>query len=207
MRYNALMQIVAHQLVRLPVLSLQTGQPIALTTGLLLESGKLELKAFICQAGSGELLLLPADVKQIGGQGILVDSEESLAEIDDIVRLKALVENPFVLIGLPVVTELGRRIGKVETFTLDPDDYRVQKLHIHRPLWHLSGHAIIDRTQVVDVSHQHIVVKDTDIPAAKLSGSAVVEARRTPGRVITRLIRPESGESDRSESPGADSTR
>jgi len=166
------MQIFPHQLVNLPVLSLQTGGQIAITTGLLINPESLTLSAFTCLGlGRAHCLLLPQDIKQAGAQGLIVDSDEALAEPTDIVRLQPLLEKPFRLEGLPVVTQLGRKVGKVETYTISPDDYEIQKLYIHRPIMQsfVGGSLIVDRGQIADVTNTQIVVKDTEILATELA--------------------------------------
>jgi sporulation protein YlmC with PRC-barrel domain len=117
---------------------------------------------------------LPQDIRQLAPQGILVDSEEALAELGDIVRVAPLAEQNWSPIGIKVVTDMGRSVGKVETYTIAPDQFVVQKLHVRRPVWQsLTGASvIIDRNQVVDVTDNQIVVRDTELIAGAVAPAA-----------------------------------
>jgi len=169
------MQLLSAQLRRVPIFGFQTGAQIGITTDLIIDPDKLRLAAFSCQGhGQATRLLLPQDVRQSGPDGFIVDSEDTLAEPDDIVRLQPLLKRPFKLIGLVVVTQLGQRLGRVEEFTLDPSDYRIQKIHVHRPilrsLW--EGSLVIDRSQITEITHRQLVVKDGTVPVSATSRMA-----------------------------------
>lgn len=180
--YNTLMQIFAHQLVGLPVLGIHIGSQIAITTGFIIDPADLTIRAFLCEGeGRHTLLLLPQDIRQSGPQGLIVDSEESLAEPNDIVRLQPLLQEPFKVIGLPVVTQMGRTVGKVDSYTINPELYHAQKLYVRQPIWTslLGGEVIIDRSQIVDVSPTQITVKDTDIPTKQAAVNPLAKSAKT----------------------------
>jgi sporulation protein YlmC with PRC-barrel domain len=168
------MQVFPQQLTGLPVISLQSGERIGLTTKLVIDPGKLVIVALTCAVGKTSLLLLPQDIRQLAPQGILVDSEEALAELGDIVRVAPLAEQNWSPIGIKVVTDMGRSVGKVETYTIAPDQFVVQKLHVRRPVWQsLTGASvIIDRNQVLDVTDNQIVVRDTELIAGAVAPAA-----------------------------------
>ena len=105
-------------------------------------------------------------LRQSSPEGFIVDSDDSLTEPSDIVRLQPLLKQRFELVGLPVITQLGQRLGQVEDFTLDPNDYQIQKFHVHRSIWRSlwQGSLIIDRSQVAEINLKQLVVKDSTIP-------------------------------------------
>lgn len=162
------MQILQQQLVGLPVISLQTSTSLAVTNRLVIDPARLAIAGLLCQAGRQTLLLLPQDIRQLSPQGVLVDSDESLADPPDVIRVAPLVENAFELAGIRVITDVGRAVGRVETYTINPEDFLVQKLHVRRPVWQslMGASAVVDRQQVVDVTPKQVVVKDTVLPAA-----------------------------------------
>lgn len=168
------MQVFPQQLIGLPVISLQTGSRLATTTGLIVDPDRLLVAALACNAGKSSLLLLPQDIRQLAPQGILVDSEESLAEPGDIVRVAPLAERNWNPVGIKVVTDMSRPVGKVENYTIAPDQFVIQKLHVRRPVWQsLTGASVIvDRGQVLDVTNHQIVVRDTEMIAGAAAPAA-----------------------------------
>lgn len=167
------MQVFAQQLVGLPVISLQTGARIAVTGSLVIDPDRLMVVGLICSGGREPWLLLPQDIRQLAPQGVLVDSEEALAEPGEVVRVAPLTERAWSPAGLKVVTEMGRPVGKVENYTVAPDQFVIQKLHVRRPLWQsLTGASvIIDRSQITDVNDSQIVVRDTELLAGNVAAA------------------------------------
>ena len=163
------MQVFFSQIVGTPVFSLQHGGQITAVQDLLIDPGALQAVALICKDNRDQrTLLLHQDIRQASPHGIIVDSDDALADIADIVRLQPLLDKPFRPAGTMVVTQMGRRVGRVETYTLKLADWRIEQLHVRRAFWHspLGASLIIGRAQVVDVQDKQIVVKDTDLPAA-----------------------------------------
>lgn len=169
------MQVFAQQLVGLPVISLQTGSRVAVTSGLVIDPDRLVIAAILCTPGSRQLrLLLPQDIRQLAPQGVLVDAEEALSEPEEVVRVSPLAQRGWDPIGKKVVTELGRPVGKIENYTVAPDQFVIPKLHVRRPVWQsfTGASVIIDRTQVVDVNDSQVVVRDTELPARGVAPAA-----------------------------------
>ena len=172
--YNLSMQVFPQQLIGLPVLSLQTGQRVATSTNLVIDPDRLAVAALLCVVGRTQMILLPQDIRQLAPQGILVDSEESLSEPDDVVRVAPLAQRGWSPAGKKVQTDMGRPVGKVETFTIAPELFILQKLHVRRPIWQsLTGASvIIDRSQVLDVTDSQIIVRDTELLSGAVAPAA-----------------------------------
>lgn len=161
-------------------MSLQTGETVAILANLLIEPGNLELVAFRCESGRTDLrhpLLLVQDIRQIALDCIVIDSEDELTEADDIVRLKTLLTENFTPQNKPVITDLGRRLGYVEDYTINLETNRLQKLYVKRPLWRswLGASLIIDRSQIIDVTPQHILIRDATIKSPSLATEPMPE--------------------------------
>lgn len=167
MRYTKNMLIQANTIIGMPVLSLHTAEVIAEVSGILIDPGKLEVAAFWVDDGESEedLLLLPQDIRDAHGHRIFVDSHDVFAEPGDLLRLKPLLEKPFEIVDLPVITTMGRKMGKVESFAIHIPGLRVRKLYINPTLMQriLRDHYIVDRKQVVDVKEDRLVVEDTEL--------------------------------------------
>jgi len=178
MAYNRYMYALASKLIPLPVLSLQTGATVATVKGLVLDPATLEVVAFSCvvagHAGP-EIALMLRDVRELALDCVIVDSEDELTELDDIVRLKALRNENFTLIRKPVVSDMGRRLGNVEDYTINIQTNKVQKLYVKQSIIRsfFGSSLIIDRTQIVDVSPKQIVVREATLKAGAFSRDVV----------------------------------
>lgn len=168
MDYNGCMYALASKLITLPVLSLQTGATVAAVRGLILDPATLEVVAFTCEVAGQpdpEIALMLRDVRELALDCVIVDTEDELTEIDDIVRLKALRGENFTLIRKPVVSDMGRKLGSVEDFTINTETNKVQKLYVKQSIVRsfFGSSLIIDRTQIVDVTPRQIVVREATI--------------------------------------------
>jgi sporulation protein YlmC with PRC-barrel domain len=167
------MFVLASQLQKLPVISLQTGQTVASTGKLIINPDDLQLVAFSCQTkdrGSSAVLMV-RDVRRASRDGILIDTAEEIEDSSEIVRLKALIDKKFEVSGLPVITESGQKLGKVDEYTLNLQSYSIQKLYLKQPLIKslLYSNLVIDRSQIIDVTSTQITVKDATIKSPLLA--------------------------------------
>lgn len=164
------MYALASKLIGLPILSLQNAETITVVTGLVLKRDNLEVVALSCapqpRLGVHPIVLM-RDIRQVAIDCLLVNSEEDIAEAEDIVRLAPLIKSNFNPRGLPVITDMKRRIGKVEDFTVNLESFNLQKLYVRQPLlrsW-TGASLIIDRSQIVKVTSREIVVRESTLLA------------------------------------------
>jgi len=66
------------------------------------------------------------------------------------------------LINLPVYTQSGQHLGRVDAFEIDIDNHQITKYHIRTGLisglWHQE--LIIDTSQVISISAEKMIVED-----------------------------------------------
>jgi sporulation protein YlmC with PRC-barrel domain len=174
--YNTYMYALASQLQSLPVISLQTGETVAVIKEPLINPDDLVIMAYICTTARREqtLVLLVRDIREHALDCLIIDSEEELAEPGDLVRLGPLLKQSFTPLGKLAVTDMGRRMGRVENYTVNLDTDKVQKLYIRQPLWRswFGSSLIIDRAQIIDVTPRQIVIRDTATPAPLMVGES-----------------------------------
>jgi sporulation protein YlmC with PRC-barrel domain len=178
MAYNERMYALASKLIPLPVLSLQTGATVATVKGLILDSASLEVVAFTCDVPGRvgpEITLMLRDVRELALDCVIVDSEDELTELNDIVRLKALRAENFTLTRKLVVSDMGRRLGNIEDYTINIQTNKIQKLYVKQSVVRsfFGSSLIIDRTQIVDVTPKQIVVREATLKAGMLSREVV----------------------------------
>jgi sporulation protein YlmC with PRC-barrel domain len=158
------MNVLAHDIQNMPVISLQTGDTVATLQLPVIDMGTLKVAAFRCEALSSgrSMVLLPRDIRQFATDGLLIDNEDELSEPHDLVRLSQLLKQDFNPIGKAVVTDMGRRLGTIENYALDLEHHHIQTIIVKPPMlrsW-LGSNLTIDRVQIVDVTPKKVVVRD-----------------------------------------------
>ncbi len=160
------MYILANQITDLPVMSLQTGQPIAVIERPVINAANLEVKALLCKMKRRKQgVILMRDVRQFANDCIIVDSFDEIEEAEEIVRLQEVMKRNFNPIDKLVVSESNHRLGRVEDYTINLKTFMVQKLYVHQSLVKsiLFNNLVIDRTQIIDVTDRQFTVKDAGI--------------------------------------------
>lgn len=147
-----------------PVMSLRTGGQIAVAERPIINPNNLKIEGFYCsdRYDSKQLILLAQDLRDVIDKGLVVNDHEVLSEPDELVRLKDVLEISFVLIGKPVQTVSGQKIGKVSDFALDISSLYVQKIYVSQNLLKsFSGGSLsVDRTQIHEITNRRIIIND-----------------------------------------------
>lgn len=156
-----------------PVLSLRTGGLVAIAEAAIINPNNLKIEGFYCQDNFDRkktVVLLSQDIRDIIPQGFVVNDHEVLAEPEELVRLKKLMELGFEVIGKPVFTSSKERLGKVVDFAVDSDSMFIFKIYVGQPLLKniMGGNLGIDRNQITEITDKRITVQDLSkrIPAA-----------------------------------------
>lgn len=174
------MLVLGTRLDDTPVMSLQTGTRLARTSTPLINPANLKIIAFKLD---GPLLseqpsfLRTADIREMSSVGMIIDSSDELIGLDDVIKIKQLHELNFSLIGMSVIDETGRKLGKVSNYTVDTSSFVIQQLDVQRGI--LKGltetSILIHRSQITEINDNAIIVKTT---AKKLSPEPVMKATR-----------------------------
>lgn len=172
------MQRLASQLDNMPVFAVHNGAVLGHIQSLLVNPDSLKTVALKIKSPeqSNPLYLLPVDIRHLDASKVIIDSHTGLSEAEELIRLKPFLDHPFDLIGASVVTQGGKKLGKVKDFTITADDFLVTKLYLKsRSLWRLLYDShIINRSAIVDVKDQKtIVVKDSTMKLHKSNPSVL----------------------------------
>jgi uncharacterized protein YrrD len=164
--YNKTMLFLKERLENVPIMSLQTGAQIAQTGEFVIDPRQLKVVAFYCVGSRLDVnpaILHVSDIREIGSLGIIVDDADVLMSPGDLVRLQEVLGYHFKLNDKQVVTESGKKLGTVANFTLDSTTLYIVKLHVRPGMFKafMSPELIIDRQQIVQVTDDEVVVKDT----------------------------------------------
>ncbi len=163
------MLLLSQTIINKPVLSLRTSTQIAYINGFIVNPNNFKIEGFYCNdiGSKKSLILLYQDVRNIIGQGVIVNDHDVLSAPDILVRLKDILKINYMLIGKPVITISKQRVGKVKDFAIDNETFFVQKLYVGRSLIKSlnSGQLSIDRTQIIEVTDNNIIIQDLLDPA------------------------------------------
>lgn len=147
-----------------PVMSLRTGQPVATTTGVLINPNNLKIEGFYCsdRFERSEMVLLYQDIRDVIPQGFVVNDHDVLAKPDDLVRLAKLIKLGFDLKGMRVETVGGQRLGKVSDYAIEIETMYIQKFYVTQGFMKglTGGNLGIDRSQVQEITNSRVIVLD-----------------------------------------------
>ena len=151
-----------------PVMSLQTGSELGRTVRPIINPRELSIMAFELHGINLDYdpsLLRINDIREIGPMGMIIDSSDELISVSDVIKIKEIYELNFELVGLKVIDDKKRNVGKVTGFTLDASSFFIQQLQVKRPLLKSFGDTefLIHRSQVVKITDDYLIVKSPDI--------------------------------------------
>jgi len=174
------MLVLGSRLNETPVMSLQTGTRLAQTGTPLINPANLKIIAFQVE---GPLLtehpsfLRTADIREMGSIGIIIDDSDELIGLDDVIKIRELHELNFSLVGMNVIDEHKRKLGKVDGYTVETSSFVIQQLNVRRGI--LRGLTdtglLIHRSQITEINDNTIIVKTT---AKKISPEPIMQATR-----------------------------
>lgn len=173
------MLITIGSLIGASVKSLQVGGEVAKISGVLIDPRVLKIVAFYVSGlgvGFNPAILVPEDVREIGPVGFIIDDADKIISPNDVVRLSETIEFGFVLDGILVVDDKKRKLGRVESYAIDPVSCLVEQLYV-APTWAQSfrvSQIVVGRKQIKDISNDKIVVK---APTVKEKSAAKVLAK------------------------------
>ncbi|MEO5691416.1 MAG: PRC-barrel domain-containing protein [Candidatus Saccharimonadales bacterium] len=183
------MLLLSEHLQTIPIMSLQTGSELAKTSLPIIDPKDLSVIASYVEGpgiGTDPRVLFMSDIREAGELGYIVDDSNSIMTLEGLVRLQAIVDEHFDIIGMLVVDNTGEKIGKVEDFSFNPNDFMIYQLFVKTSILRgfLSDTRIIHRTQIIDVTPQKIIVETPNIRDRVKStkdAAALVNPFRAPG--------------------------
>jgi len=158
------MLLPGSRLTNTPIMGLQTGTPLAKTKTPIIDPANLKIVAYEVD---GPLLserpsfIRIADVRELSNVGMIIDSSDEFIGLDDVIQIKKIIDLDFQIIGMPVIDELKRKLGKVDSYNVDTDNFKIQQLNVRQnAIKSITGTGLlIHRSQIVEINNQNIVVK------------------------------------------------
>lgn len=171
------MLITGSRLAGIEVLSLHLGGPIAQIVEPIIDPNGLKIVAFILvgpQIGgeNGDILEVRS-VREFAEMGMIVDSIDELVRQEEVIKLDEVMKLGFKLVGLRVESKSGKKLGKVEDYTVDPESFQIMQIIVKRPI--LKGFVdpelTIGRSQILEVDDYRVIIIDADEKKIKKSSS------------------------------------
>jgi uncharacterized protein YrrD len=183
------MLVSIDHLIGTPIMSLQTGTKLAETTAAIVDPRSLAIAAFYVEGpglDASPSILHPSDIRELSDIGMIVDSTEKLMSLEGLVRLQEIVDFGFELLGLKVIDEHKRKLGKVASYSVETVSYSVMQVYTEQSLIRslsTTGNTI-HREQIISVNNELMVVQSPTIrggvaKVAEDAGKAFVNPFRT----------------------------
>lgn len=160
------MLVIGSKMINNPILSLHVGDQIAATQRAIVDPEDLRVIAYTL---TGPLLndpevgniLMTDDVRELGPNGLIIDSIDRLVNREDIIRLDEVMSLNFNLVGLKVVSEDGKKIGKIIDYTLDSQNFMVYQLIVQRPIFASFNdpQLTVNRSQIVEIDDFKVTIR------------------------------------------------
>lgn len=149
-------------------MSLQTGVKLAETTGVIVDPRQLSIAAFYVEGQGLEQspsILHPSDIRELGDIGFIVDDADKLMSLEGLVRLEEIIDFKFELIGLKVVDENKRKLGKVSDYSVETIDYTIIQIYTEQSLLRSIStmSSTVHRSQVISVNNKMLVVQSPTV--------------------------------------------
>jgi len=166
----------ASELVKKPVLvksAIQNGEGalVGLVEELIMNPDNGELAGLIIREGFGKKSLKTLGAKDILGissEFYLVPNYETLGEMDEIVRLKEIMDREIKITGNKVYTVSGTYLGRVFDYTIDLRDFKLSRIYVGaRVLGAFGSQHIIASKQIVSIEKEGITVEDVFVKSRK----------------------------------------
>ncbi len=163
-------------LLNRPVLSLRTGGIVATATHPIINPDNLKIEGFYCFGTHDKAakVLLYQDIRDIIMQGFIIDDYGVLAEPEELIRLRKILEIGFDPMGKQVVTVSKQKVGKVSDYAVEMETMYIQKIYVTQSLFKsfTGGNLGIDRSQIHEITPKKIIVQDLlkSSPAATPAG-------------------------------------
>jgi uncharacterized protein YrrD len=119
--------------------------------------------------GKKHLRALPEkDLLSITSEYYLISSYESLGDIDDIVRIKQIVDREIKIAGNKVFTVSGIYLGKCRDMSINLKTLRLDKIYVRPTLFSgILKEYVISFAQIVSIEKDKITVEDAFVKAPK----------------------------------------
>lgn len=153
------MLIEYSKIVGLPVFELENQQRLAQIIDLIVDEDDGSIKAFLVkkhQLFAKKQIIVFKEVTDLSKQAVLVQSADSVADPDEVVRISKKLNKRAEIIGENVITKNGVNIGKVYDYVIESETGGLVRLYVKK----IFDEKIIHSSAIEKIDHDKIVIKD-----------------------------------------------
>lgn len=188
------MLVLGSRLLQTAVMSLQTGTRLATTVRPIVDPANLRILAYEVEGpllSENPSFVRTDDIREYGRIGMIINASDELIGLDDVIQIKKVHSLKFKLIGMHVIDDQKRKLGKVDDYTLETGNFLIQQLNVHRGF--IKGITdtglLINRSQIIEINNEAIIVKAPSVKSAE----PVMEAIRGEFTNPFRAPKPQTG--------------
>ena len=154
-------------MIGMPVLSLHVGGMIAKTTHAVIDPDTLGVIAYELEGPIikndpevGDMLDVK-DIRELSSDGIIVDTADRFTTREDVIKFDKIMKVHFNLVGLKVVTQGGKKVGRVSDYTLDSNSMIIYQLIVQRPFISslIDPTLTINRSQIIEIDDFKVTIR------------------------------------------------
>lgn len=159
------MLLLGSRLIGTPIMGLQTGTKLAQTSFPVIDPSNLKIVAYQVEGpllSEHPSLIRMADVRELSDIGMIIDSSDEFVGIKDVIKLHDIYTLGFKLIGLQVIDESKRKLGKVEDYSLESSSFVIQQINVKQRglLKSITDTGLlIHRSQIIEINNTSIIVR------------------------------------------------
>ncbi len=152
------------RIIGAPVMGLQTGTRLATVKAPVIDPSNLKILAYEVEGpllNENPSFLRTADIREVSGIGMIIDSSDEFVGLEDVVVIKKLYDLKFKLLDMPVIDKGNQKLGKVDDYSLDLISFFIEQLSVRRSMIKSLGDTglLIHRSQIIEINNKHIVVQ------------------------------------------------
>lgn len=154
------MLILSSHLIGLPVGATENQSKIGEIWQIIFESKNGSILGFLVNRSfwQKKKVLAKADVLSLDEDAAVVSSADSLIEIDEVVRIKEVLENNIPIIGQIAKTENGKNLGRVDNVLIDTSALTIVKFYLKN----LLEDRIIPFDKVIKITKQAVIFQNDE---------------------------------------------
>ncbi|MFA7253020.1 MAG: PRC-barrel domain-containing protein [Patescibacteria group bacterium] len=169
------MLLTYSKIIGFPIFELSDQSRIGFVEDIIISPDELKIAAIaIKRSGffSTRYKIIPfVEIVHILKDGVLIKDSRSIEEIDDLPRIKRLIEDKNFGVGQKVITENGNPIGTVSDYLIESQTLAWTKIYVKS----LLKERIIPISKIVEINGKKIIVRDnltkikTEAPAVEIA--------------------------------------
>ena len=154
------MFIEAKKIIGLPIASIEEESKVGEILQLVIDPKDGALLGFLVRSGnvfSQSKALSVVDIREWDPNGLVIGSINHIVPTDEIVRLKEIIDNKTIILGLKAQTESGKNLGVIENLLIDTEAQMVEKYYTKNII--TGDERVFSANSVIKID-KHVIFQD-----------------------------------------------